>query len=262
MSLRRRRHSTSSNSDQEPVHKALKKRTHSIEHLETFLRHARSASEDDQQDVFDGIDAAFSDSYSESDNGPDLSGSQADNRASAITIKQRPVVQKPSKMARSERQVNEMDVDGQSRNRVTKSPQANKPPSSSGKSLRGSSPKVNSPGQKKSPPNSSNNTSKNTTHNAGNPRPIIANPSLVPIQPRPVGTHSQTRRLIVVLEQACLEAYRVSGGGGSGKDKKGGEAKYALLNCDDHQGILAKTGRDIADARPDITHQVSHTQSI
>lgn len=40
--------------------------------------------------------------------------------------------------------------------------------------------------------------------------------------------------------------------GGGGK-----EAKYALLNCDDHQGILAKTGRDIADARPDITHQVS-----
>ena len=37
----------------------------------------------------------------------------------------------------------------------------------------------------------------------------------------------------------------------------GKEAKYALLNCDDHQGILAKTGRDIADARPDITHQVS-----
>jgi rRNA small subunit pseudouridine methyltransferase Nep1 len=36
----------------------------------------------------------------------------------------------------------------------------------------------------------------------------------------------------------------------------GKEAKYALLNCDDHQGILAKTGRDIADARPDITHQV------
>jgi rRNA small subunit pseudouridine methyltransferase Nep1 len=29
------------------------------------------------------------------------------------------------------------------------------------------------------------------------------------------------------------------------------------LNCDDHQGFLAKEGRDIADARPDITHQVS-----
>ncbi|THU79986.1 Nep1-domain-containing protein [Dendrothele bispora CBS 962.96] len=36
---------------------------------------------------------------------------------------------------------------------------------------------------------------------------------------------------------------------------KEGEVKYTLLNCDDHQGILAKTGRDIADARPDITHQ-------
>jgi rRNA pseudouridine-1189 N-methylase Emg1 (Nep1/Mra1 family) len=41
----------------------------------------------------------------------------------------------------------------------------------------------------------------------------------------------------------------------------GKEAKYALLNCDDHQGILAKTGRDIADARPDITHQVSRQLS-
>ncbi|WVR04767.1 hypothetical protein IAU60_001779 [Kwoniella sp. DSM 27419] len=63
-----------------------------------------------------------------------------------------------------------------------------------------------------------------------------------------------TRRLIVVLSQACLEAYRVSSGSG-GKNASGKEAKYALLNCDDHQGILAKTGRDIADARPDITHQ-------
>lgn len=56
--------------------------------------------------------------------------------------------------------------------------------------------------------------------------------------------------------QACLEAYRISSGSG-GKNASGKEAKYALLNCDDHQGILAKTGRDIADARPDITHQVS-----
>jgi len=47
----------------------------------------------------------------------------------------------------------------------------------------------------------------------------------------------------------------VSSGSG-GKNASGKEAKYALLNCDDHQGILAKTGRDIADARPDITHQV------
>jgi len=88
------------------------------------------------------------------------------------------------------------------------------------------------------------------------------NPSLVPsipTVPRTAIQKSQNRRLIVILEKACLESYRVSGGGGgsgrNGKGKNNGEAKYALLNCDDHQGILAKTGRDIADARPDITHQ-------
>lgn len=110
------------------------------------------------------------------------------------------------------------------------------------------------------------------THIQGHPTPLPANPSLVPIQPRPPAANSQSRRLIVVLEQACLEAYRVSSGSGAqssaanGKNRRGGvngkggsgggEAKYALLNCDDHQGILAKMGRDIADARPDITHQV------
>jgi rRNA small subunit pseudouridine methyltransferase Nep1 len=84
---------------------------------------------------------------------------------------------------------------------------------------------------------------------------------MVPVQPTVPRTPVQkaaARRLIVVLEQACLEAYKVSSGsasrGGPGRD--GRDAKYALLNCDDHQGILAKTGRDIADARPDITHQV------
>ncbi|WWC86755.1 uncharacterized protein L201_001634 [Kwoniella dendrophila CBS 6074] len=72
--------------------------------------------------------------------------------------------------------------------------------------------------------------------------------------PKTLSDKENTRRLIVVLSQACLEAYRVSSGSG-GKNASGKEAKYALLNCDDHQGILAKTGRDIADARPDITHQ-------
>lgn len=71
---------------------------------------------------------------------------------------------------------------------------------------------------------------------------------------------SAQRRLYVVLEQACLEAYRISGNAGkAGKNGREGEVKYTLLNCDDHQGILAKTGRDIADARPDITHQVCLT---
>ena len=89
-------------------------------------------------------------------------------------------------------------------------------------------------------------------------------PSMVPVQPTVPKTptaKANSRRLIVVLEQACLEAYKVSGSpvnnlrnpNGRGPAK---EVKYTLLNCDDHQGILAKAGRDIADARPDITHQV------
>lgn len=88
------------------------------------------------------------------------------------------------------------------------------------------------------------------------------NPSLVPVQatvPKTIAQKASTRRLIVVLEQACLEAYKISSGSASRPGRDGGakDAKYALLNCDDHQGILAKTGRDIADARPDITHQVN-----
>lgn len=91
---------------------------------------------------------------------------------------------------------------------------------------------------------------------SSNPMPLPANPSMLPVQahvPRG-GVASTQRRLFVILEQACLEAYRVSSGG-KGKGGREGDVKYTLLNCDDHQGILAKTGRDIADARPDITHQ-------
>ncbi|KAG1811286.1 Alpha/beta knot methyltransferase [Suillus subaureus] len=93
-------------------------------------------------------------------------------------------------------------------------------------------------------------------NSSSNPMPQPANPSMLPVQahvPRG-GVASTQRRLFVVLEQACLEAYRVSSGG-KGKGGREGDVKYTLLNCDDHQGILAKTGRDIADARPDITHQ-------
>ncbi|KAF8451100.1 Alpha/beta knot methyltransferase [Boletus edulis BED1] len=89
-----------------------------------------------------------------------------------------------------------------------------------------------------------------------NPLPRPANPSMLPVQAHVPkgGIASSQRRLFVILEQACLEAYRVTSGG-KGKGGREGEVKYTLLNCDDHQGILAKTGRDIADARPDITHQ-------
>ena len=73
--------------------------------------------------------------------------------------------------------------------------------------------------------------------------------SLVPEQPAVLSSKDKTtKRLIVVLSQACLETHKVSTNGPGGD-------KYALLNCDDHQGLLRKMGRDIAEARPDITHQ-------
>jgi rRNA small subunit pseudouridine methyltransferase Nep1 len=51
------------------------------------------------------------------------------------------------------------------------------------------------------------------------------------------------KRVIVVLMQSYLETVK------AGKT-------MALLNCDDHQNILRKHNRNIAEARPDITHQV------
>lgn len=74
--------------------------------------------------------------------------------------------------------------------------------------------------------------------------------SLIPVQPAALTSKDKnTQRLIVVLSQACLETHKINSSNGSGGDK------YALLNCDDHQGLLKKMGRDIAEARPDITHQ-------
>ena len=83
------------------------------------------------------------------------------------------------------------------------------------------------------------------------------NPTMIPAAPKAPKTNAEkdsTRRLIVVLEQACLETYKHSAPAGQRGGK--GDDKYSLLNCDDHQGVLAKMGRDIAHARPDITHQV------
>lgn len=58
-----------------------------------------------------------------------------------------------------------------------------------------------------------------------------------------------TKRLIFVLAQACLETHIIH-------TRPGGGEKYALLNSDDHIGVLKRMGRDIRDARPDILHQV------
>ncbi|ODV97990.1 hypothetical protein PACTADRAFT_73638 [Pachysolen tannophilus NRRL Y-2460] len=80
-------------------------------------------------------------------------------------------------------------------------------------------------------------------------KPSVPEASLIPVQPVPLSSKDKTtKRLIVVLSHACLETHKISTSGPGGD-------KYALLNCDDHQGLLRKMGRDISEARPDITHQ-------
>lgn len=79
-------------------------------------------------------------------------------------------------------------------------------------------------------------------------------PAFVPAQaeikiPKTAIARSAARRLLVVLSEATLESYKLSKGS-SAKDDK-----YALLNCDDHQAVLRRLGREAAHARPDITHQ-------
>jgi rRNA small subunit pseudouridine methyltransferase Nep1 len=101
---------------------------------------------------------------------------------------------------------------------------------------------------------------------AGQPLPSsLSNPLMLPVAPS-TGTPKDSDsapKLIVVLSQACLENYAqtVKQSSASSSKTKASSAKkqvkYTLLNCDDHQSILAKMGKDIAATRPDITHQVS-----
>lgn len=67
-----------------------------------------------------------------------------------------------------------------------------------------------------------------------------------PIIPKTLAQKDSIPRVIVVLEQACLETAKV------GKSNSG---NYALLNSDDHKNILRKNNREISEVRPDITHQ-------
>ncbi|KAF2196386.1 nucleolar essential protein 1 [Delitschia confertaspora ATCC 74209] len=79
-------------------------------------------------------------------------------------------------------------------------------------------------------------------------------PKLVAEQHVPIpSSDKSTQRLIVVLCNATLETYKASVG--SGRGPGGREDKYNLLNSDDHIGVMRKMGRDISEARPDITHQ-------
>lgn len=61
--------------------------------------------------------------------------------------------------------------------------------------------------------------------------------------PRTLEERMNARRIVVVLEKCALENVA---------PRKGA---LELLNSDDHKGICLKTGRDLADIRPDITHQ-------
>lgn len=80
-------------------------------------------------------------------------------------------------------------------------------------------------------------------------------PKLVAEQHVPIAANDKdTKRLVVVLCNATLETYRASHGSSRGGPSR--EDKFALLNSDDHIGIMRKMGRDISEARPDITHQV------
>lgn len=79
-------------------------------------------------------------------------------------------------------------------------------------------------------------------------------PRLVAEQHVPISASDKdTQRLIVVLSNASLETYKAAHGGRTG----GKDEKYSLLNSDEHIGVMRKMGRDISEARPDITHQVS-----
>jgi len=85
--------------------------------------------------------------------------------------------------------------------------------------------------------------------------PPPALPQLVAEQAHPLSSNDKdTKRLIVVLSNASLETYKAAQSG----PQRGGKpdnAKYALLNSDEHIGVMRKMNRDISDARPDITHQ-------
>jgi hypothetical protein len=85
-------------------------------------------------------------------------------------------------------------------------------------------------------------------------------PRLVAEQHHPLpSSDKDTQRLIVVLCNATLETYRTA----AGPNRRGiQDEKYTLLNSDDHIGVMRKMGRDISEARPDITHQVSNRVHI
>lgn len=97
-------------------------------------------------------------------------------------------------------------------------------------------------------------TSNASSHEGTQSLPPPQLPQLVAEQHHPIpSTDKDTQRLVVVLCNATLESYQASHGGRGGTSR---DDKYTLLNSDDHIGVMRKMGRDISEARPDITHQV------
>jgi rRNA small subunit pseudouridine methyltransferase Nep1 len=79
-------------------------------------------------------------------------------------------------------------------------------------------------------------------------------PQLIAEQHIPIPSSDRdSQRLIVVLSNASLETYKSHSWGRNGSR----DDKYSLLNSDEHIGVMRKMQRDISEARPDITHQVS-----
>ncbi|EKM53818.1 uncharacterized protein PHACADRAFT_148630 [Phanerochaete carnosa HHB-10118-sp] len=66
------------------------------------------------------------------------------------------------------------------------------------------------------------------------------------------GENVSRRPLYVVLERASVELCHVPPPPPRGRYAK---QKPTLLTCDDHQSLLVRMGREISDARPDISHQ-------
>lgn len=99
-------------------------------------------------------------------------------------------------------------------------------------------------------------------------------PQLVATQHVPISAHdNSTKRLIVVLDKASLEIFRASGHNNVNPMSMAGmragrigavtkDEKFTLLNSDEHIGVMRKLGRDISEARPDITHQVGITSYL
>ena len=59
---------------------------------------------------------------------------------------------------------------------------------------------------------------------------------------RDFGKHRDAKRLIVVLENACLESVKIG-------------SIYELLNCDRHKQQIIKFKKDPSQCRPDIFHK-------